>query len=65
MERVHNTTDLKVRSQLMHEAEAMIFDDSVVLPIYFTTTPYVVRDTIDGFFWSSLGTIDFKGAYRK
>lgn len=65
MERVHNTTDLKVRSQLMHEAEAMIFDDSVVLPIYFTTTPYVVRDTIDGFFWSSLGTIDFKEAYRK
>ncbi|WP_251443576.1 peptide ABC transporter substrate-binding protein [Veillonella intestinalis] len=65
MERVHMTTDLTVRSQLMHEAEAMLFEDTVILPIYFTTTPYVVRDTIDGFFWSSLGTVDFKEAYRK
>lgn len=65
MNRVHNTTDLKLRSQLMHEAEAMILDEALVLPIYFTTTPYVVRDTIDGFFWSSLGTVDFKQAYRK
>lgn len=65
IERIHNTTDVKLRNELMHEAEAMIFDDTVVMPIYFTTTPYVARDTVGGYYWSSLGTIEFKHAFRK
>ena len=65
IDRIHNTTDVKLRNELMHEAERMIFDDTVVMPIYFTTTPYVARDTIGGYFWSSLGTIEFKHAFRK
>ncbi|WP_298702941.1 peptide ABC transporter substrate-binding protein [uncultured Veillonella sp.] len=65
MARVHNTTNPVVRQQLMHEAEQMLFDDAVVIPIYFTTTPYVANDSIGGYFWSSLGIVDFKTAYRK
>lgn len=65
MTEVHNTTDPAKRLALMHEAEQILFDDSVVIPIYFTTTPYVVNDAIGGYFWSSLGIVDFKTAYRK
>lgn len=65
MTAVHNTTNPQERLALMHEAEQILFDDSVVIPIYFTTTPYVVNDAIGGYFWSSLGIVDFKSAYRK
>ena len=65
MDRVHATTDVGERMALMHEAEKMMFDESLIIPIYFTTTPYVANEAIDGYNWSILGTVDFKHAYRK
>lgn len=65
MAQVHSTTNPVLRQKLMHEAEQILFDDAVVIPIYFITTPYVANDAIGGYFWSSLGIVDFKTAYRK
>lgn len=65
MDEVHNTVDVGKRMQLLHEAEQMLFDQSLLIPIYYTTTPYVANDKIAGYNWSILGTVDFKNAYRK
>ena len=63
--RIGATQDVKERNGLMHEAEAMIFKEGLVMPIYYTTQPYVTNDTIKNYFWTSLGLVDFKKAYRE
>lgn len=65
MEKVHNTADQQTRMSTMHEAEKVLFRDAVVIPIYFTTQPYVATDRIGGYSWSNLGTVDFKSAFVK
>lgn len=55
--------DQKTRMQLMHDAEKLLFDDAVIIPIYYTTQPYVAKPQVKGYFWSVLGLADFKGAY--
>lgn len=65
METVHNTADQRVRMNIMHEAEQILFRDAVLIPIYFTTQPYVATNRIGGYNWSSLGTVDFKSAFTK
>lgn len=65
MDEVHNSVDPAKRWELLHEAEKRIIDQSLVIPIYYTTTPYVANDKIAGYTWSILGTVDFKNAYRK
>lgn len=63
IEAVHNTDDQNVRMAKMHEAEKILMDDAVVIPIYFTTQPYVATKRIAGYYLSNLGPIDFKQAY--
>lgn len=58
-----STADQSVRMKAMHDAEKILMDDAVVLPIYYTTQPYVVQPYVKGYRWSILGTIDFKEAY--
>ena len=48
----------------MHDAEQMMFDEGLVMPIYYTTQPYVSNGKIKDFYWTALGLIDFKKAYR-
>ncbi len=57
------TMDQSKRMAIMHQAEKILFDDCVIIPIYYTTQPYVVQDYIKGYHWSPLGLIDFKEAY--
>lgn len=57
------TNDEALRMQYMHEAEQKLFDDCVIIPIYYTTQPYVAQPYIKGYHWSSLGLVDFKEAY--
>lgn len=38
-------------------------NDAVVLPIYYTTQPYIAQPYVKNYRWSILGTIDFKEAY--
>lgn len=55
---------VRLEHALMHEAEKMIFDESLVMPLYFTTQPYVTNGTIQNYFWTTLGLVDFKKAYK-
>lgn len=57
------TNDQKVRMQAMHDAEKILFDDTVIIPIYYTTQPFVAKPYVKGYFWSVLGLVDFKTAY--
>lgn len=63
IEQAQTTMDQKIRMQAMHEGEKMLFADAVILPIYYTTQPFVVRPYVKGYFWSVLGLADFKTAY--
>jgi oligopeptide transport system substrate-binding protein len=63
IEEAQSTMDQKIRMQTMHNAEKLLFDDTVILPIYYTTQPYVAKPYVKGYFWSVLGLADFKMAY--
>ena len=62
--RIRITPNGAARDALMHEAEKLIFDESLVMPLYFTTQPYVTNGTIQNYFWTTLGLVDFKKAYK-
>ena len=61
--KAQNTNNQEIRMQAMHEAEKILMDDAVVLPIYYTTQPYIAQPYVKNYRWSILGTIDFKEAY--
>ena len=58
-----SSNDQQIRMKAMHDAERILMNDDVILPIYYTTQPYVAKPYIKGYHWSVLGTIDFKEAY--
>ena len=58
-----STNDQKIRMQAMHDAEKLLFDDAVIIPVYYTTLPYVAKSHVKGYVWSTLGIADFKSAY--
>lgn len=61
--KAQNTNNQEIRMQAMHEAEKILMDNAVVLPIYYTTQPYIAQPYVKNYRWSILGTIDFKEAY--
>jgi len=63
VEKAQSTDDQTVRMQAMHDAEKILFDDAVIIPVYYTTQPYVAKPYVKGYFWSVLGLVDFKAAY--
>lgn len=58
-----NSNNQEIRMQAMHDAENILMNDAVVLPIYYTTQPYVAQPYVKNYHWSILGTVDFKEAY--
>lgn len=63
VEQAQSTNDQSVRMKAMHDAEQLLFADAVIMPIYYTTQPYVAKPYVKGYFWSILGPADFKMAY--
>lgn len=63
IEQAQSTIDQKVRMQAMHDAEKMLFEDTVIMPIYYSTLPFVAKPYVKGYSWSVLGVADFKTAY--
>lgn len=63
VEQAQSTVDQTVRMTAMHTAEKLLFDEAVIIPIYFTTQPLVAQPYVKGYFWSVLGLADFKTAY--
>ena len=57
------SNDESQRMAYLHEAEQLLFDDCVIIPLYYTTQPYVAQPYIKGYHWSPLGLVDFKKAY--
>ena len=54
--------DQKVRIPAMHAAEKVLMDEMPIIPIYYYTLPWVIKDNVKGVFYSSLGPIDYKFA---
>ena len=63
IEEAQSALDPARRMAAMHEAEQILLDDAVILPIYYTTQPYVASPRLQGVSWSVLGLADFKNAY--
>ena len=52
--------DQKVRIPAMHAAEKVLMDEMPIMPIYYYTLPWVLKDNVKGVLRSSLGPIDYK-----
>lgn len=59
-----SSPDAAVRMKAMHEAEDILLGESVVAPIYFYTQPYMVADTLTGWYYSPLGYFFFAYATK-
>jgi oligopeptide transport system substrate-binding protein len=44
------SSDQKVRMQAMHNAEKILMDEMPIMPIYFYTKPYTVKENVTGVF---------------
>ena len=56
-------TDPAVRMDLLHQAEDILMaQDWVLAPIYFYTQMHMVRDGVDGIFYTPLGYYFFQYA---
>jgi oligopeptide transport system substrate-binding protein len=53
--KVKSSTDPAERFKLMHEAENLIFEDSMLCPIYYYVDLYLIDQSIEGFWSSPLG----------
>lgn len=63
IEQAQSSNDQKIRMQAMHDGEKILLDDAVIVPIYYTTQPFVSKPYVKGYFWSVLGLADFKTAF--
>ncbi|MCL4553833.1 MAG: peptide ABC transporter substrate-binding protein [Actinobacteria bacterium] len=55
--------DLDRRAKTMHKLEEILMRDMPIMPIYFYTNPYLLKDWVKDVIQSPLGFIDFKYAY--
>lgn len=63
--KIKSTTDNAERYKLMHQAEDIIFKESMLCPIYYYVDIYLLNEKVDGFFSSPLGFKYFKYANVK
>lgn len=56
-------SDPVARAKQLHEAEQLLMDEQIVMPIYFYNHQNVVQPWIKGIVFSPLGFVDFAGAY--
>jgi oligopeptide transport system substrate-binding protein len=59
IKQIKNMRDDKKRFELMHQAEDIIMNDSVVAPIYFYTTPCMLKSNITGAYYTTIGNCLF------
>jgi ABC-type oligopeptide transport system substrate-binding subunit len=59
------TPDIDAANDLYHEAETLLLDNAVVIPLLWYTGEYVFnQDTVGGFTQSSLGLVPFETVYK-
>ena len=52
---IKSCTDNELRYEMMHMAEEMLMETGCICPIYFYTDPYMLNDSVEGFFSNPLG----------
>lgn len=60
IKKIKSSSDREERFRLMHEAEDIIFDESMLCPIYYYVDLYLQSSKLDGFWSSPLGFKFFK-----
>jgi oligopeptide transport system substrate-binding protein len=63
LRQAQNTGNLQIRLLLLHQAEKILMNELPVMPIYFYTRPYIIKDRVKGVHYSVTSMIDFSGAY--
>ncbi|SHJ99217.1 peptide ABC transporter substrate-binding protein [Paramaledivibacter caminithermalis] len=56
-------SDPEKAAELMHKAEDLMMKDQIVMPIYYYTHPYMMKNYVKGYFRTPLGHIFFDRAY--
>lgn len=52
---IKSCSDSETRYALMHIAEDMLMETGCLTPIYFYTDPFMIKDSVEGFFCNPLG----------
>ncbi|MGD9559168.1 MAG: ABC transporter substrate-binding protein [Oscillospiraceae bacterium] len=60
---IKTESDLAARAELMYEAEEVLRDTYVLLPLFYYVNPYLVSEDLKEYIYSPLGWVNFKYAY--
>ncbi|WP_331489688.1 peptide ABC transporter substrate-binding protein [Tepidibacter hydrothermalis] len=60
---IKKTEDAEKRYQMLHQAQDMIMEDNILIPIYYYTNAELLRENIKGVKVSPLGQVFFDNAY--
>ena len=52
---IKGCSDAETRYALMHVAEDMLMETGCLTPVYFYTDPFMIKDSVEGFFCNPLG----------
>lgn len=52
---IKDCSDIELRYKLMHIAEDMLMDTGCITPIYYNTDPYLISNSVSGFYANPLG----------
>ncbi|CAH2214714.1 peptide ABC transporter substrate-binding protein [Tepidibacter aestuarii] len=59
---IKKTQDLDQRYKMLHQAEDMVMDENIVIPIYYYTNPELLKENIKGVTVSPFGQVYFDSA---
>jgi len=65
IDKAKRTTNAAERMQYMHQAENILMDEMVVIPIYFYVNSYIVKPNLKGYHVDPLGYTYFHEAYKE
>ena len=65
MKLAHKEINPARRLDYLHQAEKMLFDDCVMIPLFYTNQIVVANPKLKGYFCSPMGTIDLIKAYKE
>lgn len=63
MKQAHNALDPDERKAILIEAEEMLMDEMVILPVFFDTNTYAYKNDVHDIEVDALGNIHFKWSY--
>ncbi|MCR5176316.1 MAG: peptide ABC transporter substrate-binding protein [Anaerovibrio sp.] len=65
MAAAHKEVNQTRRLELLHKAERMLFEDCVVIPLFYTSQVIVVNPELKGYICTPMGNIDLIRAYKE